>query len=131
LIIPLPRIRGAIQALGEFNACTGNGVIDADDGTKVARVGKQASTNCSRMTSTDKKMLATLERSIRAYLAAHPNAADSAVGIQRWWLPDELAFASITQLVTALRAVVATGGLAEHHLPDGSVIYSAVHPGDE
>jgi anthranilate phosphoribosyltransferase len=129
-IIPVRCSYGANQAQGTYNACTSTKVIAAANGTKVARVGKQASTNHSRMTSTDNEMVATLERAIRAYLAAHPSAADSAVGIQRWWLPDEIAFASITELVAALRAVVATGELAEHHLPDGSVIYTAVRPGD-
>jgi hypothetical protein len=77
------------------------------------------------MTSTDQRMVARLERAIRAYLAAHPNAADSAVGIQSWWLPDDLAGAGIAELVTALRAIVATGKLSEHYLPDGSVVYTA------
>jgi hypothetical protein len=79
------------------------------------------------MPSTKCSAVAELERSVRAYLATHPAAADSASGIRRWWLRDDLACASITDLETALKTIVATGALTEHRLLDGSVVYSATN----
>ena len=81
------------------------------------------------MTFPDDSTAVRLERALRAYLTEHPNAADSALGIQRWWLPEEFAFVGIGELVLALRAIVATGQLVEHHLPDGSVVYTAARAG--
>jgi hypothetical protein len=74
-------------------------------------------------------MMTRLERAIQNYLAAHPFAADSATGIQRWWLPEDLACASVAVLDAALANLVAHGVLREEHLPDGNLMFaSAVKP---
>lgn len=66
-----------------------------------------------------------LERAIQDYLAAHPYAADSATGIQRWWLPGDLACGSIVVLNAALANLVAHGILREEHLPDGNRMFAS------
>jgi hypothetical protein len=68
-----------------------------------------------------------VQRAILAYLASHPDAADSAVGIQRWWLPHPLADASSQDVEAVLWKMVADGEMSELHLPDGSVIFAARH----
>ena len=65
-----------------------------------------------------------LEQAIQDYLAAHPNAADSVTGIQRWWLPEELAYVSVALLDAALANLVAHGVLREEHLPDGNIMFA-------
>lgn len=62
---------------------------------------------------------------IRAYVSAHPAACDSATGIQKWWLPAELANCSTADLAAALAALHAAGVLGETRLPDGEAVYSA------
>jgi len=66
-----------------------------------------------------------LERAIQGYLAAHPYAADSATGIQRWWLPEDLACVSVAVLDAALANLVAHGVLREEHLPDGNLMFAS------
>jgi hypothetical protein len=66
-----------------------------------------------------------LERALNLYLAAHPFAADSAIGIQRWWLPEDLACGSVADLEMALALMTAKGVLRAEKLPDGNVIYAS------
>lgn len=68
-----------------------------------------------------------VETAIRAYLAAHPTAADNAVGVQQWWLPRRLIDASLHDVETALAAMTEQGCLTEIRLPDGSVIFASGH----
>ena len=68
-----------------------------------------------------------VETAILAYLAAHPDAADNAVGVQQWWLPRRLVDASLHDVETALAAMTEQGRLTEIRLPDGSVIFAAGH----
>lgn len=60
---------------------------------------------------------------IAEYLALHPAAADSARGIQRWWLRGaEVALAVVEQ---ALEQLVAAGAVTKTILPDGNAVYSS------
>lgn len=65
---------------------------------------------------------------IRAYLAAHPDAADSVEGIRQWWLPDSLAHVSLVVLRQALDRMVRRAELRRMRLPDGSDLYAAPDP---
>jgi len=62
---------------------------------------------------------------IRAYVLAHPGAADNAAGIQKWWLPPDLANRPTADVEAALEALRVAGVLSETRLPDGNVVYSA------
>jgi hypothetical protein len=66
-------------------------------------------------------MVAEIER----YLEAHPGAADTAEGIQRWWLSRQLADEPVAMLTDALDVLVAKGVIASTTLPDGRTLYAA------
>jgi hypothetical protein len=75
-------------------------------------------------------LVAELETAIRNYLAAHPGAADSAAGIQRWWLPHALSGRPLAELERVLAQMAASGKVSEIRLPDGTVMFGTVrHPG--
>jgi hypothetical protein len=72
---------------------------------------------------TDPPDVATIERTIRAYLAAHPHAGDTVEGIRAWWLGDGACAPDVVR--TALDRLVAAGVLEARTLGDGSVVYGA------
>lgn len=65
-----------------------------------------------------------IARDIEAYLAVHPDAADSAEGIQRWWLAHAPTEDSLDQVRAALEQLAAAGRITRRVLPDGGVVYS-------
>ena len=67
---------------------------------------------------------------IRRYLALHPDAADSPVGIRDWWLGDLDQGFSATDLALALKQLVEEGALAVTPLAGGTELYSAAPPAD-
>lgn len=70
----------------------------------------------------------TVETAILVYLAAHPDAADNALGVQQWWLPRRFADVSLRDVETALAAMTEQGSLTEIRLPlNCSVIFAAGH----
>jgi hypothetical protein len=69
--------------------------------------------------------LCQLVQAIEAYLAAHPDAADSEQGITDWWLSSVGVYAASGELGPALAKLVARGKIEAHQLPDGRVIYRA------
>lgn len=69
--------------------------------------------------------VARLAAAIGTYLAAHPGAADTARGIEDWWLPSCGGDASRDELAAALELLVRRRTIAAQRLPDGSVIYRA------
>lgn len=77
------------------------------------------------MTLHNPSRVAQLERAIHLYLASHPLAADSAIGIQRWWLPEDLSCTSVAELERVLAIMTAKGTLCEKKLPDGNVMYAS------
>ncbi len=79
------------------------------------------------MTSGGRVVVGVIEDAIRAYVVAHPGAADNAAGIQKWWLPSHLANGPSADVEAALVALLGAGVLRELHLPDGHVAYTAAH----
>jgi hypothetical protein len=62
---------------------------------------------------------------IEQYIALHPGAADTADGIQRWWLSRQLADESAAMLAEALVCLTDRGVIARTTLPDGRTLYAA------
>ena len=69
-----------------------------------------------------------IARNVEAYLAIHPDAADSAEGIQRWWLASTLTEESLDRVRAALDELAAAGRVTRRVLPDGGVVYSGAAP---
>lgn len=61
---------------------------------------------------------------ILAYLSNHPQAADSADGVTRWWLARDGSAPSPSDVEEALATMVERGLLRRVELPDGTVLYS-------
>lgn len=60
-----------------------------------------------------------------AHLQAHPLAADSALGVARWWIGGGHAGASLDDVETALELLVRRGVLRRLRLVDGTALYSS------
>ena len=69
--------------------------------------------------------VAQLCEGIRRYLASHPDAADSAIGIRDWWLGDLGADASAHELHCALELMVTSGELSRATLAGDVELYTA------
>ena len=74
------------------------------------------------MTAQDPEGSAT--RAILDHLARHPQAADTAVGVARWWLGDDGRY-SVECIARVLDRLVAHRVLRAETLADGSVLYAA------
>ncbi len=77
------------------------------------------------MPETDDDAVRAIAAEIERYVAAHPGAADTAEGIQRWWLSGRLADEPAAVLTEALDALIARGVIARRTLPDGRTLYAA------
>jgi hypothetical protein len=66
-----------------------------------------------------------IAQEIERYLEQHPNAADSAEGIQRWWLSKALAATQFADVQAACERLVRGGLLRKEVVPDGRAIYRA------
>lgn len=64
-----------------------------------------------------------LETCIRRYLAANPDAADTAEGIAVWWMPPSVPHAAPEHVQRVLDRLVAAGELARVGLAGGTVLY--------
>jgi hypothetical protein len=64
---------------------------------------------------------------VLSYLTRHPDAADTAEGIQRWWLVDGSAYA-LADVERALERLARAAAIARRRLPDGRVLYAAAVP---
>jgi hypothetical protein len=62
---------------------------------------------------------------IHRYLTSHPDAADSAEGVARWWLPSLNVAASVPEVEAALEQLLTLGLARKRALADGRVIYRA------
>jgi len=71
-----------------------------------------------------------LAEEIRDYLAAHPNAADSAEGIARWWLTRRRPPAALTGVVAALEYLERLGLIESQRRQDGEVLYRSARQRD-
>jgi hypothetical protein len=69
---------------------------------------------------------------IGRYLESHPNAADSAEGILRWWLARQRYEESVQKVEQALELLLRRGAVRKHVLIDGQVLYvGAKRPHDD
>jgi hypothetical protein len=75
---------------------------------------------------------AAVQRALLSYLAKHPHASDSLVGITAWWLPEEGVNEEVSVVEEVLEALVARGLVRRFELADGTRVYGSGRPrGDE
>jgi hypothetical protein len=72
----------------------------------------------------DERTLA-LANQLLHYLAQHPDAADTAENIRRWWLPRGAAEYRESDVQAALDWLAERGALVRSRLPDGRELYAA------
>ena len=65
---------------------------------------------------------------LRDHLRRHPRAADTAFGIERWWLDDAAPRMPFGTLERALNRLVAEGLLRTRLLPSGEQFWYAPGP---
>lgn len=68
--------------------------------------------------------LSRVTRAIEDYFACHPDAADSADGIARWWLAGTGIEATVDEVRNALATLVDSGIAVARRMPDGRLIYA-------
>jgi hypothetical protein len=68
--------------------------------------------------------IAAIAREIQHYLEDHPCAADTAEGIQGWWLCRQRYQEALDRVQRALDRLEANGTVVKSVLPGGNVIYS-------
>jgi len=61
---------------------------------------------------------------VERYLAVHPEAADTAEGILRWWLPATFADLGADEMQRALARLVERGSVVRQRMADGQTVYS-------
>jgi hypothetical protein len=76
------------------------------------------------MPDTDEDAVGAIASDIERYLAEHPDAADTVVGIQRWWLSRALADGPATSVMAALDRLVVCGVIVAVPMPDGRMVYA-------
>lgn len=77
------------------------------------------------MSDVEEGAVGAIEDELRRYLLAHPGAADTAAGIQRWWLPESFAEQPARRIRIALDRLVERRSLVRIGLPDGQTLYAA------
>ena len=70
-----------------------------------------------------------VEGTVLAYLAQHPDAADTLDGIVSWWLPQQRYETERRRIEQVLSRLVERGQLRCNRLPGGAVLY-ALNPAD-
>lgn len=68
-----------------------------------------------------------VEHAVLAYLAQHPDAADTLDGVVNWWLPKQRYETERRRIAEALDHLVERGQLCCGHLPGGTVLYALNH----
>lgn len=71
----------------------------------------------------DSHSLDEIQLAVLSYLEDHPNAADSAEAIQRWWLLERMAKLTKTEVSEALDKLVSNQFLGRSTLGDGREIF--------
>jgi hypothetical protein len=65
-----------------------------------------------------------VREALRRYLRNRPNAADTLIGIARWWLPEAMQGIALERLEEALTDLIASGEMRRTRLNDGADLYS-------
>jgi len=73
----------------------------------------------------DRVPVSVIAAEVERYLALHPDAADTAEGIVRWWLPERLADVTSEQMHRALALLVERGSVVRRRIADGQAVYSS------
>jgi Fe2+ or Zn2+ uptake regulation protein len=81
------------------------------------------------VTENDNQSRSEQREAILRYLAACPNAADTAEGVLNWWFPRQRYNDTRDAIERALEELAAEGRLARLQLPDGRVIYACAQEG--
>jgi hypothetical protein len=68
--------------------------------------------------------IAALAQEIEAYLAAHPDAADTMDGIARWWLPRQRLEDAMHKIEQALAYLAAHGRIGTRRLGSGEQVFT-------
>jgi hypothetical protein len=68
-----------------------------------------------------------VECAVLAYLAQHPDAADTLDGIVSWWLPKQRYETERQRIEKALNLMVERGQLCCDRLPGGTALYALNH----
>jgi hypothetical protein len=71
-----------------------------------------------------------VREALRRYLRAHPDAADTLVGIVQWWLPPALRQTPLPSVRRALAELMAAHEVRCSILPDGTELFSRAADGD-
>jgi hypothetical protein len=66
-----------------------------------------------------------IAQEIESYLIRHRDAADTALGIARWWLGQPNANTALPRVESALERLVRRGIVVSRVLADGNRVYSA------
>ena len=74
------------------------------------------------------EIVRTVAFEIERYLAAHPDAADSAEGIRGWWLPSAFRAEPLSTVVSALEHLEKRGIVSKTELEGAGAIYSRAPP---
>jgi hypothetical protein len=73
----------------------------------------------------------TLADEISRYLSRHQFAADTVEGICEWWITRQRIEEEQQRVLAALDYLIEHHKISRRHLPDGSLIYSALDIQDE
>ena len=65
-----------------------------------------------------------VREALRRYLRERPNAADTLIGIARWWLPEPMQGIALERLQEALADLIASNEVRRSRLQDGTELYS-------
>ena len=65
---------------------------------------------------------------VLAYLQRHPQAADTLLGITRWWLPQQRYEREHGRIEAVLTLLAERGQLQVRRLPDGTALYTLGPP---
>jgi len=77
------------------------------------------------------EVVRAIAREIERHFEAHPNAADTAEGILRWWLPQEWVEVSLENLQRGLDLLLANGHIVERRMSDGHRLYARASKSSE
>ena len=78
------------------------------------------------MRADDQSLVEAIAAEIRHHLETHPQAADSADGVARWWLGPASVGMTLSQVEHALNLLVARHAMRRVELTDGTFLFSQV-----